>query len=281
MMYPPLTDMASEPVIRAIEENAAEFLLALGRAAGSEERNDSSIQWTIGGSPIDYHNCVVRANLTPETADQAIQAVIERLQAYNVPGSWHLGPAMRPADLGARLLAHGFSYAGPEPGMAIDLDALNQAATPAGVTIARVTDSQALDVWVDTLGQGFGEGPREAGWVGAMYARIGLGDATPWRHYLGYSGGMLVATASLFLGGGVAGIYFVFTIDSARRRGIGAAITAAALRDARALGYRIGVLGASDMGYGMYQRLGFRQYCTIDIYEWHPHQTDTATPDRS
>ncbi|MFL5804666.1 MAG: GNAT family N-acetyltransferase [Roseiflexaceae bacterium] len=271
MMYPPLTDMASEPVIRAIEENAAEFLLALGRAAGSEERNDSSIQWTIGGSPIDYHNCVVRANLTPETADQAIQAVLARLRAYNVPGSWHLGPAMRPADLGPRLLAHGFSYAGPEPGMAINLSELDQAARPAGVTIERVMDSQALVMWVDTLGQGFGEGPREAGWVGAMYARIGLGDATPWRHYLAYSNGMPVATASLFLGAGVAGIYFVFTIDFARRRGIGAAITAAALRDARELGYRIGVLGASDMGYGVYRRLGFREYCTIDIYEWRPH----------
>jgi GNAT superfamily N-acetyltransferase len=272
----PLTDMSPEPVIRAIEENAAEFLLALGRAAGSEERNDPSIQWTIGGSPIDYHNCVVRANLTPETADQAIQAALARLRAYNVPGSWHLGPAMRPADLGARLLAHGFSYAGPELGMAIDLAELAQA--PAGVTIERVADSQALEVWVETLGQGFGEGPREAGWVGAMYERIGLDDAVPWRHFLGYSDGMPVATTSLFLGAGVAGIYFVFTIDSARRRGIGAAITAAALRDARDLGYRVGVLGASSMGYGVYQQLGFRQYCTIDIYEWHPA---SATLDRS
>jgi GNAT superfamily N-acetyltransferase len=277
-MMQPLTDMAPEPVTRAIEENVAEFLLALGRAAGSEEHDDSSIRWSIGAPPIDYHNCVVRAILTPETADQAIRAVLARLQAHNVPGSWHLGPTMRPADLGARLLAHGFSYAGPELGMAIDLAELEQAAPPASVTIERVRDSQALDVWVDTLGQGFGEGPREAGWVGAMYERIGLDDAAPWRHFLGYSNGMPVATASLFLGAGVAGIYFVFTVGSARRQGIGAAITAAALRHAQALGYRIGVLGASNMGYGVYRRLGFREYCTIDIYEWRPA---SVTSDRS
>jgi hypothetical protein len=24
------------------------------------------------------------------------------------------------------------------------------------------------------------------------------------------------------------------------------------------------------MGYAVYQRLGFREYCTIGIYEWHP-----------
>jgi GNAT superfamily N-acetyltransferase len=268
-MIQPLTDISPEPLICAIEENTAEFLLALGRAAGSEERDDPSIQWTIGGSPIDYHNCVVRANLAPETADQAIQEVLARLLAYNVPGTWHLGPSMRPADLGARLLAHGFSYAGPEPGMALDLAEL-EPASPAGVAIERVRDSQALAMWVDTLGQGFGEGPREAGWVGAMYERIGLDDTVPWRHYLGYSNGLPVATTSLFLGAGVAGIYFVFTVDAARRQGIGAAITAAALRDARELGYRVGVLGASSMGYGVYRRLGFREYCTIDIYEWRP-----------
>lgn len=47
----------------AIEANLAELLLALGRAGGAEERDEPSIQWVIGGSPIDYHNCVVRADL--------------------------------------------------------------------------------------------------------------------------------------------------------------------------------------------------------------------------
>jgi GNAT superfamily N-acetyltransferase len=271
MMHPPLADMSAKPVIRAIEENAAEFLLALGRAAGSEERNDTSIHWTIGGSPIDYHNCVVRANLAPDKADQAIEAVLARLRVHHVAGSWHLGPSMRPANLGARLLAHAFTDAGTEPGMAVDLGALDEALpTPAGLAIERVQDDQTLTMWTDTLGQGFGQGPREAEWVGAMYRRIGLDDTVPWRHYLGSLDRTPVATASLFLGAGVAGIYFVFTIDSARRQGIGAAITLAALRDARQLGYRIGVLGASNMGYAVYQRLGFREYCTIGIYEWHP-----------
>jgi hypothetical protein len=45
-----------------IEENGAEFLMALGRAAGAEERDDGRVRWVIGNSPIDYHNCVVEAD---------------------------------------------------------------------------------------------------------------------------------------------------------------------------------------------------------------------------
>ena len=49
-----------------------------------------------------------------------------------------------------------------------------------------------------------------------------------------------------------------------------AAVTLAALREARDLGFTIGVLGSSEMGYGVYLRLGFIEYCRIGLYEWRP-----------
>jgi GNAT superfamily N-acetyltransferase len=270
-MSEPLQDLADAKLVAAIEENGAEFLLALGRAGGGEERADRSIHWTIGGSPLDYHNAVVRTDLAEDEADAAIEACIARLRAHNVPGSWHLGPATRPADLRERLLAHGFVDGGGEAGMAADLLALNEdIVPPTGLSVARVSSNEDLGEWTRTLATGFGEGPHEAEWVGAMYHRIGLADATPWRHYLGQLDGRAVATASLFLAAGVAGIYFVFTVPDVRRRGIGAAITLAALRDARGLGCRVGVLGASRMGEPVYRRLGFVTCCSIGIYEWRP-----------
>jgi GNAT superfamily N-acetyltransferase len=99
----------------------------------------------------------------------------------------------------------------------------------------------------------------EANWVGDMYHRAGLDDRGAWRHYLGWWQGAPVATTSLFLSAEVAGVYFVFTLPEARRQGIGAAITLAALQEARQLGYNIGVLGSSVMGYPVYRRLGFQQ----------------------
>ena len=153
--------------------------------------------------------------------------------------------------------------------MAVDLLTLpEEVPLPKGVSIERVRDEPALGVWTRTLAQGFGEGEIEANWVGAMYRQIGLGDQTLWRHYLGRLHGEPIATTTLFLGAGVAGIYFVFTLPAARRQGIGATITLAALREAQRLTYRIGVLGSSSMGYPVYQRLGFQEYCRIALYEW-------------
>jgi GNAT superfamily N-acetyltransferase len=256
---------------RAIEENGAEFLMVLGRAAGSEERDDGRVRWVIGNSPIDYHNCVVHADLTEEEADGEIAASLGRMRAHGVPASWHVGPSMRPPDLGERLVAHGFEYGGDDIGMAMDLFALPAAVpTPADFVVERVRDEVGLTAWVGTLGSGFGEGPVEAEWVGEMYRRSGLGEEGPWRHYLGLLDGEPVATATSFFGAGVAGIYFVFTVERARRMGIGAGITVAALREAKDLGFSLGVLGSSEMGYPVYQRLGFQEYCRIRLFEWRP-----------
>jgi GNAT superfamily N-acetyltransferase len=253
----------------AIEENGAEFLVTLGRVAGAEERDDGRVRWVIGNSPVDYHNCVVSADLTEEEADGEIEASLDRLRAHGVPGSWHVGPSMRPSDLGERLIAHGFEYGGDDIGMAVDLSELpEEVPAEENLMIERVRDTAGLAAWVEALGSGFGEGPVEAEWAGEMYRRLGFEG--PWRHYVGLLAGDPVATSTSFFWAGVVGIYFVCTVERARRRGIGAGITLAALREARDLGHTVGVLGSSEMGYPVYRRLGFEEYCRIGLYEWRP-----------
>ena len=270
--------------VRAIEENCAEFLLAMGRAAGGEERNDRAlgvtpdgatghVQWTIGGSPIAYHNAVVRADLTEAQADAAIDASIERFRALGVPGSWHIGPSMRPHDLRARLHARGFSGCEPggEPGMAASLEALPDGGPlPAGLELTAVRDTEALDGFRAVLASGFGEGPREADWVCATFARIGLDEASGWLHLLGRVGGSPVSTVSVHFAAGVAGLYFVCTAPEHRGRGVGAATTRAAMQAARARGVRDAVLTSSPMGYRVYERLGFREICRVGVPEYDP-----------
>ncbi|HEV7275959.1 MAG TPA: GNAT family N-acetyltransferase [Devosiaceae bacterium] len=260
--------MTDAEIIAAIEKNGAAFLRAMGRAGGGEERADT-VCWTIGGSPIDYNNAVFAASLEPAEADAAIVASREMLRFHGVPGTWHVGPSMRPTDLRNRLLAHGFTHAGDDVGMAAELTALPELPVP-GLAIEEVLGPPGLASWVATLAQGFGEGPPEAGWVGEVYSWLGYGGNSPWHHYLGRLDGRPVATATSFRTGDVAGVYFVFTLPEVRRRGIGASITAAALHRTLQEGARLGVLGASPMGEPVYRRMGFREYCRIGLYEWRP-----------
>ena len=64
----------------------------------------------------------------------------------------------------------------------------------------------------------------------------------------------------------MAGIYDVATLPETRGRGLGSALTLAPLLDARQAGYRIGVLQSSEMGFGVYKKMGFRHLCQIENF---------------
>jgi ribosomal protein S18 acetylase RimI-like enzyme len=245
-----------------IEAHRRVVLLDMARTPDAEERNDDQVQWVLGGSPAGFFNCVVRANLLDDAPIEAFQA---RLRARGVPGTWHLGPSMRPLDLPRRLLEHGFEHVGDDSGMALDLADLPSADAPPGLRTERLQDDRLLACWVETMLEAF-DLPRT--WSAWFEGRCGALSLAAWSHYLGYLDGQPVATASSFTADGVAGVYNVGTLESARRRGIGLALTHAALEDARARGTRQAVLHASELGYSIYRQLGFRTISRGSLYRW-------------
>lgn len=87
--------------------------------------------------------------------------------------------------------------------------------------------------------------------------------------YVGYLNDEAVATNMLFNGGGVASVYAVATLPSARGQGIGAAITLKPLLKAREMGYGYAVLFSTEMGVGVYERIGFKlTSARINRYLW-------------
>jgi ribosomal protein S18 acetylase RimI-like enzyme len=246
----------------AIDENIAASWRTMGLMPGAELRETPEMIWVVTGVPIPSFNGVVCARLDSAGAAAAVAEALEAFRRRGVPMMWLVGPTSQPADLGALLVEHGLEHIGDEPGMAIDLDLLrDEPPAPEGLVVERVDDEAALRDWC-----GFAGDPvmiqRLFDWLRAA----ALGSDRTMVNYLGRLAGRPVATASLVLAAGVAGIYNVGTLPEAQRRGIGTHMTREALRDARASGYRVGVLHSSKMGVEVYRRLGFHEVCTISLY---------------
>lgn len=186
---------------------------------------------------------------------------------------WWTGPVTQPADLGKTLMQHEFIFGGEVTGMAMDLQkldgdsAIDLQPLP-GIKIEEVDNVETLKIWSHTLAAGFGMPDFVGDAMCDLYIGLGFGSNLPGHNYIGWLNGEPVATVSVMFGAGVAGIYNVTTAPSARRQGIGKVITLAALRAARKAGYRVAILQSSDMGVGVYRRLGFQEYCKIGQYVW-------------
>jgi len=274
-----LKDLSTPALSKAIKANRFEWYGYLGRSPKAELHDSPNLTWLLTGVPFPLLNTVIRTQGTRENVDEIIEETVAHFKSKNVTRfTWWVEPGTRPTDLRDRLLAHGFTYAEGPPGMAVDLLALNEDITaPSDLRIKQVRDAGTLKQWVSTLFSGF-ELPHTS--EGAFFdLLIGLGFDLPLRNYVGFLNEEPIATAELFLGAGVAGIYGVVTAPKARRQGIGAALTLAPLREARAMGYRIGILHSSEMGLGLYRRLGFQEYCKMSHYVWGMKRADNGTSD--
>jgi len=263
-----LRDLSESSLVNAIESNLFAFLPLFKDWSQAEIHDTPELMWSITEIPFPLFNSVLRARLSPETTDDAINAAIARCQSKNVPMLWWTGPSTQPSDLGSRLSARGFQAA-ELPGMAADLNSLpEKVELPENLAIKRVESDEALEIWCRVLCTAF-EMPDFVADAFFDFSRsLGFDPHFPYRNYLGYLKDEAVATSSLFLGAGVAGIYNVTTLKEARRKGIGAAMTAFPLVEARSLGYRVGTLNSSEIGFSVYRNLGFQEYCKIFQYIW-------------
>jgi len=265
-------EVTPETMLIASYEHFRAYELFLGQGLGGEIYDTPELAWAISGVLSPYMNSVVRTQLPPETdVDKCIETVLEQAKQRSVPMGWFLLPGTVPEDMGSKLAAHGLTYDGEQPGMCIDLQTLpDRSQTPDSLKIVEVLDLPTLDQWTKTWQESYNSTEAKRLSRFNFRASQGLDSKSRYRSFLGYLGDQPAATSELFLGAGVAAVVWVGTIPSARHQGIGSAITLAPLFEARHLGYRIGALTASTMGFNVYQKLGFRAMCRIPGYYWSP-----------
>ena len=108
-----LYDVSDKALTWEIEANQFELFRLFRHWPKAELHEEPELLWTITHIPFFLFNAVLHAHLAPEAVDPAILAAIGRCQDRNVPMGWFVGPATLPANLGARLEAHGFFHGDP------------------------------------------------------------------------------------------------------------------------------------------------------------------------
>lgn len=263
-----LIDISLLSQIRAIKENLYQYFYTFKNVEAAEFlASGDYIRWKTK-VPYPWFNGVLSRAQPREDANQLIDETQEYFNDMANSGyTWWLAPDLEPEDWGLHLLQHGFRYTAETPGMAVELDHLQvPTKNPLGLEIIPVEDLQTLQTWVNVFIRGYGL-PEE--WSFDLFELMnGLGLANPFQNYLGFLDGQAIATSQIFYSAGVAGIYNVATLPKARGKGIGAAMTRAPLIQAREQGFKLGVLQSSEMGYPIYQNLGFVQLCTMDHFYW-------------
>jgi ribosomal protein S18 acetylase RimI-like enzyme len=261
-----LTDLSTSSLTVAIKANLYDLFQHIGHSsAAAVDETPYAFRWHTAIAHPWFNGILITQPPTEEVTEIA-QRTIAYFQLRAVAGfTWWLAPQLDPATWLQHLQPLGFRYDTHTPGMAIDLATLPPPHLD-DLTIQPVEDSPTLAKWASTFIQGYGI--PESMTAPFLALVESMGTDLPFRYYLGSLGGKPVATSTLFLGAGGAGIYNVATLPEARGRGIGATMTLIPLYEARDIGYRAGVLQSSDIGYRVYERLGFQRLCQIDHFYW-------------
>jgi GNAT superfamily N-acetyltransferase len=263
-----LHDVSEKAMVKAIEENMYAMTPLTHGWPRTEVYTGKDVSWCLTDIGFPTCNPIIHLNMKPEAVNGLLDMLTAKARKRKINLHCWTTQNTAPSNMGEYLTAHGFMTQGGSTGMAIDLLNLNEKNdAPPGFNIIEVKDNKTLKTWCQVAGTGFSI-PEQAISTIIEWLTLEIKIKQPMKFYLGLLDGKPVATSQYYLGCGVAGIYFVATLPEARNKGIGFSITQKPLLEAKKLGYRVGILQASKMGYPVYLKLGFKEYSKIGSYSW-------------
>jgi ribosomal protein S18 acetylase RimI-like enzyme len=235
-------------------------------AAGATVVQHDRIRWFATGVGYEGLNGVF---IDPGTPAVPVEDALRTFHHLRVPALWHVATGGdQPAQTGPEPITRqpGVSWYEGEPLMAtrIGRDELPRVNPVRGLSILPAHGAAGISAWVE-MWSGLTDGPV---FDGIVRARLGGGSA--FTHLLAVLDGEPVGCAAAFVGEHGGEVQHVLTLPAVRRRGIGRALTVAALRTIAARGADTAVLTSSAAGLRIYQRLGFRRVGWVRRYLWSP-----------
>ena len=135
-----------------------------------------------------------------------------------------------------------------------------------GVSVRLADDVEALEAVSNILAEGYPLplAASEFFMKGIHFA--GEADQGCLANVIATFEGQPAACSSVCVRDGVAGIYCVATLERFRGRGLGTAVTRAAMKQGQILGATHALLHATAMGAPIYTKIGFSEECRILVY---------------
>jgi len=250
----------SDPRVAPVEDNLLAFFASVSVMPMFRPDPATDVRAVHSDVPFPMFNAVVGARFgddarhrTAEVADSFIEA--------GLPWMWWVTPSHTSPELEAVLAERGLEHE-DVPGMYADLGDAPPAPEVAGLRIEEATDTAGF---VDVMVAGFGlpELLREP------LAEV-MGRFSDAINLVGSLDGVPVACGTAYLTGTTAGLYNIATLEAARGRGIGYAVTLELCHRARTAGAEHAVLHSSESGRPVYERAGFVEVCQVPQYVWMP-----------
>ncbi|SFJ70570.1 Acetyltransferase (GNAT) domain-containing protein [Paenibacillus sp. UNC496MF] len=215
-----------------------------------------------------YNRVLAYSGTSPEDVLDDVGRLSERYRARKVPFTWLTWPHdPGAASLAEALAAHGLDKVDEVSGMSLSLAGWTyEGPAIPGFTVRPIRTRAEMAWFREIVPDRFGFHGEAADVLVRINEAAAMGRHPAFRHYVGFADGRPAAAATAFRDGETIGIYNVATLDGYRRRGLGTALTAHALREGQAAGARLAVLQSSRMGEGVYRSLGFGADVAIGIY---------------
>jgi ribosomal protein S18 acetylase RimI-like enzyme len=184
-----------------------------------------------------------------------------------LPFWWWIYPSGQSSSLKEVLGECGFHFVDAIPCLAATLSTLTlEACTSAKIAVSLIKSKKDLNLWEKISFAGFEMDATAEKQYRRFVFSFDITTESPQKLFLAYFAGRPVGTALSFFHNDIAGIYFVSTLPHCRRRGVGLAVTLAAMGYAKQAGFKYCVLQASESGLNVYKHAGFKEYCQADIY---------------
>ncbi|GAA2155558.1 acetyltransferase (GNAT) family protein [Humibacillus xanthopallidus] len=254
----------TDPRVSAVEDNLVAQFRLVARSGVVAALPDDDVVAYISDVKFPLFNAITGARFAAGTATARTTELVDAYVDRGLPFLWWATPSHLTPETDAVLRSRGIEPS-PEPGMHVPLRGPVDTGVPRdGLEIVETGPSPEV---VDVMTAGFGFPDVVADPLLRVFGAFGPDVAF---HALARLDGVAVGVGSVFVTGRTAGIYNIATVESARRRGIGYAVTATLMNIARERGCTEAVLMASVMGRPTYERLGFVEVCQTPQYVWNP-----------